>query len=46
MLLIKLYMLLSSGSQFILFVLFGSLLTPSNVSLLSNMSVEVLDTFR
>jgi hypothetical protein len=46
MFLIKLYMLLSSGGQLILFVLFGSLLTPSNVSLLSNMSVEVLDTFR
>jgi hypothetical protein len=46
MFLIKFYVLLSSSTKFILFVLFGSLLTPSNVSLLSNMSVEVFDTLR
>jgi hypothetical protein len=44
--LIKFYMLLSSGSKFILFVLLGSLLTPSNISLLSNMRVEIFDTLR
>ncbi len=42
--LIKLYMLPPSSSEFILFILFISLLAPPNIPLFSNMSIEVFDT--
>ena len=46
MFLVETYMLLSSGSEFIVFVLFIGLLAPSDIPLLSNMGVEVFDAFR
>ena len=46
MFLVESYMLLSSGSEFIVFVLLIGLLAPSDIPLLSNMRVEVFDAFR
>ena len=43
---VELYMLLSSGSELIVFILFIGLLAPSDIPLLSNMGVEVLDALR
>jgi hypothetical protein len=44
MFLVELYMLLSSGSELIVFILFIALLASSDIPLLGNMGVEILDT--
>jgi len=41
---IKLDMLPSGGSEFILFILLTSLLAPSDIPLFGDMSIEVFDT--
>jgi len=42
---VKLYMLFTSGGEFILLILFTGLMTPSRISFFSNVSVEIFDTF-
>jgi len=42
---VKLYMLFTSGGEFILLILFTGFMTPSSISFFSNVSVEVFDTF-
>jgi hypothetical protein len=42
---IELYVLFASGGEFIILILFASLMTPSIISFLDNVSIEVFDTF-
>jgi hypothetical protein len=42
---VELYMLFTSGGEFILLILFIGFMTPSSISFFSNVSVEIFDAF-